>query len=173
MHDGASARPAAPAQAAPGRDRSAVPTGDAASFARLVALAQQAAIADDLMAMATLPARGAGSTGGSEARPASQQAPQLSPQQLPGHVAAQARAMREQRKALRIDLNPEHLGPLVVEMQRDGAQLGVHLRASSEQAAAALEGQLQVLLERLAGLGFAGATVRVSVDPEVAATTQA
>ena len=63
------------------------------------------------------------------------------------HVREFARKGIDSRSEIRLQLNPEHLGPLVIRMRLDGGRLRADLVATNPEAAAALEGGMTTLLQ--------------------------
>ena len=77
-------------------------------------------------------------------------------------------AIDEASRELHVELEPAHLGPLVVRLMRgpDG-RLDVRFRARQADAARVLDGGLELLRERLADAGFAGVTLHVEHDGQL------
>lgn len=68
-------------------------------------------------------------------------------------------------KDLHVELDPVHLGPLIVQLRRDpNGRLDVRFRARQADAARILDAGSDMLRQRLADAGFTGA--RVAVDHE-------
>jgi len=74
----------------------------------------------------------------------------------------------EAMKELHVELEPEDLGPVVVEIKRGpSGKLDIRFRAREADAARVLDSGSDLLRERLAEAGFAGADVRVDHDVEL------
>lgn len=77
-------------------------------------------------------------------------------------------AIAEASKELHVELEPAHLGPLVVRLRRErDGRLDVRFLAREGEAARVLEAGSELLRERLAQAGFANAAVAVEHDAEL------
>lgn len=95
---------------------------------------------------------------------------QMTPQQALRRVVDETLSLELEQasKEVHIELEPAHLGPLVVEIKRDAhGQLTVRLRARQAEAARILDAGSDLLRDSLAEAGFARAVVGVEHDDDV------
>lgn len=93
----------------------------------------------------------------------------MTPQQAAHTVVDEARRMRlvaDARRELHLELEPAHLGPIVVRIMVDRGTIRTEIRARKQRAANILASGSEALRERLAALGYASAEVIVEVDPD-------
>jgi flagellar hook-length control protein FliK len=77
-------------------------------------------------------------------------------------------AIDEASKELHVELEPAHLGPLVVRLRRgEDGRLEILFRARQGDAARVLDAGLGLLHERLTDAGFPGSDVRVEHDADL------
>lgn len=91
----------------------------------------------------------------------------MSPAALISAVVDEAtkHAIDEASRELHVELEPAHLGPLVVRLRRErDGRLDVQFVARDADATRVLDAGLDLLRERLAEAGYAGATVAVERD---------
>jgi flagellar hook-length control protein FliK len=93
----------------------------------------------------------------------------LTPQQAMHAILDEARKLEieQANRELHIELEPAHLGPLVVRLMVDRGRIRTELSAREETAAAALSTGIEGLRERLEGLGYASAEVEVQHDADL------
>jgi flagellar hook-length control protein FliK len=93
----------------------------------------------------------------------------LTPQQA---LAATVRAARELAdeegmREIEIELEPAHLGPLVVQVKRTGKRLETTLTARNAEAVSVLQGGMNELAKRLASVSSAAVSVAVEHDEDL------
>lgn len=77
-------------------------------------------------------------------------------------------AIEQASKELHVELEPAHLGPLVVSLKREqDGRLDVRFRARRADAARVLDAGSDLLRERLADAGFTGARIAVDLDEDL------
>ena len=74
-------------------------------------------------------------------------------------------------RELHLELEPQHLGPIVASIMIDRGRISVRMRARQEDAAQSLRGGADSLRDRLAGLGFAQVQVDVEHDDAIGSST--
>lgn len=81
-------------------------------------------------------------------------------------------AIEAASKELHVELEPAHLGPLVVSLKRDpDGRLDVRFRARQADAARILDAGSDMLRQQLADAGFTGARVAVDHDDDLELAT--
>ena len=93
----------------------------------------------------------------------------MTPQQALRTVLDEASKLDLERasKELHIELEPAHLGPIIVRISVERGRIRTELSAREENAATALRSGRTELRDRLAALGFASAEVTVEHDAEL------
>jgi hypothetical protein len=94
---------------------------------------------------------------------------QMHPAEAMQTIVDEARRMKlvaDTRRELRIELEPAHLGPIVIRLMIDKNQIRTELSAREERAAAALAQGTEALRDKLAALGFASAEVVTRHNPD-------